>query len=211
MAEETPVLTIQERIKALKLAGSQPTPFLRAQTINNPPANGHGSVLEHSVIGNEPGAPPTQAPRSPSTGPSIALKSKVPPPLPTRKASNQQLAPSLPPRRPSVNSIESAASDTSRSTVSTSVGRPVPGRSSSSGESGNVHTVRAPRYDEAELPVLPPRREEEKSPKAPPRPKPTMLKSRDGLPPSLPSIESRHLFPLLDLYCPFGERQATSI
>lgn len=45
MAEETPVLTIQERIKALKLAGSQPTPFLRAQTINNPPANGHGSVL----------------------------------------------------------------------------------------------------------------------------------------------------------------------
>ncbi|GFG15828.1 isoform 2 of kyphoscoliosis peptidase [Aspergillus udagawae] len=183
MAEETPVLTIQERIKALKQAQeSRPSSF-RAKTINIPPVNGHGSVIERSVIGNEPAAPPTLASK-----PSITQKPKAPPPLPTRKASNQQLVPALPPRRPSVNSIESVASDTSRSTVSTGVGRPVPGRSSSSSESGNVRTVRAPRYDEAELPVLPPRREEAKSPEAPPRPKPTTTQSRGSLPPPLPSI-----------------------
>ncbi|RHZ60027.1 hypothetical protein CDV55_101580 [Aspergillus turcosus] len=176
MAEETQVehLTIQQRIAALKLQ-SQPTPFIRAKTINNPPVNGHGSVVERS-IGNEPAAVPTRP-----------QKPKAPPPLPTRKASNQQLAPALPPRRPSVNSIESAASDTSRSTVSTSSGRPAAGRSSSSSESENIRTVRAPRYDEADLPVLPPRREEVKSPKAPPRPKPT-TPSRGNLPPPLPSI-----------------------
>ncbi|KAF7154945.1 hypothetical protein CNMCM5623_003203 [Aspergillus felis] len=185
MAEEPPVLTIQERIKALKLAQAQesrPSSF-RAQTINNPPVNGHGSVIERSVIGNEPAALPTLAPR-----PLITQKPKAPPPLPTRKASNQQLAPALPPRRPSVNSIESAASDTSRSTVSTSAGRPVPGRSASSSESGNVRTVRAPRYDEAELPVLPPRRDEVKKTEAPPRPKPTTTQSKGSLPPPLPSI-----------------------
>ncbi|RHZ45649.1 uncharacterized protein CDV56_102877 [Aspergillus thermomutatus] len=199
--------TIQQRIAALEQAqagqidspappfvGSQPTPFasrppsFRAKTINNPPGNGHGSVIERSVIGNEPAAPPTPAPRPPSTTPSITQKPKAPPPLPTRKASNQQLAPALPPRRPSVNSIESAASDTSRSTVSTSAARPTAGRSSSSSGSGNVRTVRAPQYDEAELPVLPPRREDAKSPKAPPRPKPTTTQSRESPPPPLPSI-----------------------
>ncbi|KAF7121537.1 hypothetical protein CNMCM5793_009007 [Aspergillus hiratsukae] len=183
MAEEAPVLSIQQRIAALQ-GGSQQTPFaarplFRAKTTNNPPVNGHGSVIERSVIGNEP---------APAARPSITQKPKAPPPLPTRKASNQQLAPALPPRRPSVNSIESAASDTSRSTISTSSGRPAPGRSSSSRESENVRTVRAPRYDEAELPALPPRREDAKSPKAPPRPKPTTTQSRGSLPPPLPSI-----------------------
>lgn len=185
MAEENQVLStlsIQQRIAALKQA-SQPTPLIRNKTINNPPVNGHGSAVEPSAIGNEPAAAPTPAPR-----PSITQKAKAPPPLPTRKASNQQLAPALPPRRPSVNSIESAASDTSRSTVSTSAGRSAAGRSSSSSESENVRTVRAPRYDEAELPVLPPRREDAKSPKAPPRPKPTTTPSRGSLPPPLPSI-----------------------
>lgn len=190
MAEEAQVLSVRQRIEALKLAqqgsvASRPTSF-RSKTINNPPVNGHGSVVEHS-IGNEPAATPTPATGRSAT-PSITQKPKAPPPLPTRKASNQQLAPALPPRRPSVNSIESAASDTSRSTVSTSTGRSAAGRSSSSSESENVRTVRAPRYDEAELPALPPRREDAKCPKMPPRPKPTTTPSRGSLPPPLPSI-----------------------
>ncbi|EAW06706.1 uncharacterized protein ACLA_084010 [Aspergillus clavatus NRRL 1] len=202
MAEETQVLSIQQRIAALKQAqagesvdgsgsaivGSHPTPFtsrpasFRASTINNPPTNGYGSVVERSTIGNEPAGAPTPVPRSQSFG----QKPKAPPPLPTRKASYQQLAPALPPRRPSVNSIDSAASDTSRSTISTSTVRTT--ETCTSNGTGNGRTVRAPRYDEAKLPPLPPKRGDAKGPKTPQRPKSATMKSGDSLPPPLPSI-----------------------
>ncbi|KAG2416878.1 hypothetical protein HFD88_008095 [Aspergillus terreus] len=196
MAEETQVLTIQQRIAALNqaqaaqspdsaaspfLTSSKPTPLAsrpapRAQPANNHPVN--------TSANNEPEKPqPRPVPRAPSTAPISVQKPKVPPPLPAR-------APALPPRRPSElsrkNSLESVASDASRST-STSAGRTT-GTSSSSVASGASYGIRAPAWGEAELPALPPRRQDIKPP---PRPKTAATNSTRSVSQSRPPLPSR--------------------
>ncbi|KAF9893300.1 hypothetical protein FE257_011730 [Aspergillus nanangensis] len=196
MAEETQVLSIQQRIAALKQAqagqspDAAPSPFLkptplasrpaasRNQTVNNPPAYTYNT---NSTRGNEPDAfrPPP---------PSTTQKPKVPPPLPAR-------APTLPPRRPSElsrkNSLESVASDASRST-STSAGRTT-GTSVTSVGSGATKAIRAPAWGATELPSLPPRKQENnnKPAKPPPRPKPSPANSSRSVSQSRPPLPTR--------------------
>ncbi|KAL4863571.1 hypothetical protein BDV12DRAFT_177322 [Aspergillus spectabilis] len=206
MSEETQVLSIQDRIRALKQAqsvqsaegagspflGTQPTAFAlrpappQPNGASNPPPP---YQRQPSPVGRNPPAPgvaqrPT--PRSPSTDitPGTRQQPKVPPPLPARKSSSQ-LTPSLPPRRPSV---ESVASDASRSTSTTATSRgKSPGRKVTT--PGSV--VRAPAWGEAELPPLPPKRQNTQPAVSPVRPKPKTLGSSGRLPPPRPNLPPR--------------------
>ncbi|XHG04272.1 hypothetical protein AWENTII_007548 [Aspergillus wentii] len=227
VTEEPQVMSIQQRIAALNQSHvgrnpndndnvDEPPPYTRShpayapppppvsrpgttrnKTVNNPPSNAHGSVLDRSAIGNEPAAAPVdqrkvirpppipgvQTPDPPADATTNGVKKKAPPPLPSRKKSMPQLAPALPARRPSAGSVqrkisqESLASDTSFSTVST---RRTAGTSSTSVDSNNAgRSLRAPAWGTTDLPPLPPKREEKPAP--PPRPKSSGGKSVDSL------------------------------
>ncbi|KAL2819756.1 hypothetical protein BJX63DRAFT_360921 [Aspergillus granulosus] len=209
MSEETQVLSIQDRIRALKQAqngqgsegtgspflGTQPTAFaLRPSPPQPDGVSHHTPPLSHSdrpspVGRNTLAAAVAQRPppRSGETAPVARQQPKVPPPLPARKSSSQ-LAPSLPPRRPST---DSAASDASRSTT-TSTGRPTTG--SSAKAPGSI--VKAPPWGATTLPPLPPKREDTKpvvpsSRPTPSRPKTPTAKSSDLLPPPRPGLPPR--------------------
>src|SRR5689334_10241652 len=110
MAEEPQPQTIQQRIAALnqshvgRLPSSSPArPYAsRTKSVNNPPHELNGSVIDSKEIGNKPAStrqngvlpPPTRsvsAQNTPRNG------SRPPPPLPARKNSGQP-APALPPR-----------------------------------------------------------------------------------------------------------------
>ncbi|KAL6238225.1 hypothetical protein BDW75DRAFT_32243 [Aspergillus navahoensis] len=215
MAEETRILSIQDRIQALKQAqtstsegtgspfsGSQPTTFaLRPVPVPvpvpaPPQSNGVSSPLPpYSIQTPPPVKQVSPAPNVPqrvstpngvATAPSVSRQQpKKPPPLPARKSSSQ-LAPSLPPRRPSAASIDSVASDASRST-STSAGRPT--GATRAATPGPV--VKAPPWGAAELPPLPPKRTNTNAGPLPAvlpsRPKPTTLGSNGRLPPPPPT------------------------
>ncbi|KAL4898141.1 hypothetical protein BDV59DRAFT_662 [Aspergillus ambiguus] len=193
MAEETQVLTIQQRIAALNQAqaaqspDSAASPFLTSSKptplASRPAAPRTQTLNSSSPVENAPEKPQARpVPRPPPTAPINAQKPKVPPPLPAR-------APALPPRRPSEpsrkNSLESIASDASRST-STSAGRTT-ATSSSSVNSGATYGIRAPAWGDADLPPLPPKRQDIKPP---PRPKPATTNSTPSLP-SRPPLPSR--------------------
>ncbi|KAL4924221.1 uncharacterized protein BDV17DRAFT_221214 [Aspergillus undulatus] len=209
MSEEPQVLSIQDRIRALKqaqsgqspsseatgspLTGNQPTAFaLRpasAQSIgvsSTPPP-------PYSPTGNNTSAPGVQRPAPPpipQTQPAsneivsgTRQQPKRPPPLPARKSSSQQLnAPSLPPRRPSVDSV---ASDASRST-STSTARSIGSKATTPGS-----VVKAPAWGTTELPPLPPKRQSTAPAVSPSRPKLPTVKSNGRLPPPRPSLPPR--------------------
>ncbi|KAL4996070.1 hypothetical protein BDV10DRAFT_187438 [Aspergillus recurvatus] len=217
MAEETQILSIQDRIRALKqaqtstseetgspLSGSQPTAFALRQvpaSVSAPSQpNGVSSPLpSYSVQPPPPLAQESPAPNasqrvSTSNGtatapPGSRQQPKKPPPLPDRKSSSQ-LAPSLPPRRPSAASIDSVASDASRST-STSTGRSTVGTRATT--PGLV--VKAPPWGVGELPPLPPKRTNTNASTQPAglpsRPKPTTLASNGRLPPPRPTLPPR--------------------
>ncbi|KAL3452308.1 hypothetical protein BJX65DRAFT_177711 [Aspergillus insuetus] len=210
MSEETQVLSIQDRIRALKqaqngqgsegtgspLLGTQPTAFaLRpappqansvSQNTPPPPYNDRPSPVGRNTPAS--GVVQRPPPRSVSSeiAPSARQQPKVPPPLPARKSSSQ-LAPSLPPRRPSADSLPS---DVSRSTT-TSTERP---KTASSAKSpGSI--VKAPPWG-APLPPLPPKREDTKPaiPSSRPklsRPKTPTSKSNSLLPPPRPGLPAR--------------------
>ncbi|GCB20222.1 kyphoscoliosis peptidase [Aspergillus awamori] len=216
MAEEPQVMSIQQRIAALKQAqvgqssGTdtsepalvQPTlmpirpaapPRPKTFTTNNTndsynthAAGSNGSVYNRSSASND-AVPPRPVPR-PATAPAPPpVKHKTPPPLPARKPSDQQ-RPALPPRRPTQpshkGSLESMASDISRSTT-TSTGR----TSASSINTGPGRSL-PPAWGEAELPPLPPKRQ----PQPPPRPTPTTMRSSSSssrLSPPRPSLPLR--------------------
>ncbi|KAE8336835.1 hypothetical protein BDV24DRAFT_141142 [Aspergillus arachidicola] len=209
MAEETQVLSIQQRIAALNqaqvgqspqaaaspLLGAQPTPFAsrpapsRQQTINDPPVNSHDSLGDRLPDRNEPtGAQPKPVPRPP---PTPVQKPRAPPPLPARKASTES-APALPPRRPSgfsrKESRESLGSDVSHST-STSAGRATIA-STTSNNSDTIRSVRAPAWG-AKLPPLPPKRQDTKTVQPPPRPRPSPANSSRSLSQGRPSLPPR--------------------
>ncbi|KAL2830531.1 hypothetical protein BDW59DRAFT_141073 [Aspergillus cavernicola] len=199
MSDETQVLSIQDRIRALKqaqtgqssegtgspLLGTQPTAFaLRPAPPSPQPHNG---VSVSPVGRNTPvsGVPQRPAPRSASSDitPSTRQPPKIPPPLPARKSSSQ-LTPSLPSRRPSFDSV---ASNASRSTsTSTSAGK-------STGTKGTptVSVVKAPPWGVGELPPLPPKRQNTQPAVSPARPKTASSVSSGRLPPPRPSLPPR--------------------
>ncbi|RDW79054.1 uncharacterized protein DSM5745_05906 [Aspergillus mulundensis] len=217
MAEETQVLSIQDRIRALKQAqsqtqstdaegtspflGSQPTAFAlrpassHSNGVSTPPPP-YSSQPPPPPVGRKSPAlnnvPPRPAPRSVSTGgvsttPDSRQQPKKPPPLPARKSSSQQLAvPSLPPRRPSIDSI---ASDASRSTATST------GKSTGTGTATRASTpgsvVKAPPWGATELPPLPAKRQNTQPAVSPSKPKPTTLGSNGRLPPPRPVLPPR--------------------
>ncbi|KAL4773143.1 hypothetical protein BDW60DRAFT_28430 [Aspergillus nidulans var. acristatus] len=213
MAEETQVLSIQDRIRALKqaqtstseaagspLSGPQPTAFAlrpapassQSKGVSSPPPP--YSIRPPPSVGLQSPAP--NVPQRVSTPDGIATtppasrqQQKKPPPLPARKSSSQ-LAPSLPPRRASAASIDSVTSDTSRST-STSTGRPT--GSTRATTPGSV--VKAPPWGVGELPPLPPKRTSTNTSTqpvvSPSRPKPTTSGSNGRLPPPRPTLPPR--------------------
>ncbi|PYI11481.1 kyphoscoliosis peptidase [Aspergillus sclerotiicarbonarius CBS 121057] len=217
MAEEPQVMSIQQRIAALKQAQTgqsagteasepvlvQPTPMPirpaappRPKTFTTTPipnnntsnhaAGSNGSAYNHSSTSNN-AVPPRPVPR-PSTAPAPApAKYKTPPPLPARKPSDQQ-RPALPPRRPTQpsrkGSLESMASDISRSTT-TSAGRTTT-TSATSIDAGSGRSL-PPAWGEADLPPLPPKRQ----PQPPPRPPLTTKKSISRLSPPRPTLPLR--------------------
>ncbi|KAE8356998.1 hypothetical protein BDV28DRAFT_1096 [Aspergillus coremiiformis] len=208
MAEETQVLSIQQRIAALNqsqagpqsagssLLGAQPTPFVsrptpsRQQTINNPPVNAQNCTGNRLSDGNE--STDAQQKLTPRPPPTPGQRSKVPPPLPIRKASTES-APALPPRRPSGfsrrESRESLASDVSYST-STSAGRTTIA-STTSNDSGTIRSVRAPAWGETKLPPLPPKRQDTKTVQPLPRPKPSPANISRSLSHGRPTLPPR--------------------
>ncbi|TKX19201.1 hypothetical protein C1H76_8579 [Elsinoe australis] len=142
-------------------------------------------------IGNKPAAP---APK--------AHGGKPAPALPPRRPTNH--GPSLPPRRPSEDtSIASerqygqlTRQDSRESIASTRSGLSVAsnktGASTRTTSSGSVYTVRAPAFDPASLPPLPPKRNKEEAA----APTLTSTKSTPALPtrpalPQRPSVPSR--------------------
>ncbi|KAL4803831.1 hypothetical protein BDV18DRAFT_144521 [Aspergillus unguis] len=216
MAEETQVLSIQDRIRALKqaqaqgpsseatgspLLGNQPTAFAlrpassQLDDVSSPPPPYSDSPPVPPPVRNTPtpGVPKRPAARSGVAPPTSEInivpppgvrqqpKKPAPPPLPTRKSSSQ-LAPTLPPRRPSVDSV---ASDASRST-STSAGRSTSSKATTPGP-----VVKAPPWGATELPPLPPKRQTTQPTVLPSRPKPTTVGSNGRLPPPRPSLPSR--------------------
>lgn len=165
MAEEPRAQTIQERIAALnqsqvgRLPETPPARPLvpRNKTVNNPPHELNGSVIDIRVIGNKPAPirqngflpPPTAALEAQRNSPANN-GCKLPPPLPARKSS--QPAPALPPRRPSAQNERKVSSDSiwsnaSYSTISTT------GTTSTVDSKSRV--LVAPGWKETELPPLP--------------------------------------------------------
>ncbi|PYH96579.1 hypothetical protein BO71DRAFT_166433 [Aspergillus ellipticus CBS 707.79] len=214
MAEEPQVMSIQQRIAALKQAQTgqsgggteasepvliQPTslpvrpaaPPPRPKTFTTPiptdndhAAGSNGSVYYHPPPEYDTVPPKPVVPR-PATTPATA-KHKTPPPLPARKPSDQQ-RPALPPRRPTQpsrkGSIESMASDMSRSTT-TSAGRNTIASTTSIDSGGRSLP---PAWGEAQLPPLPPKRQ----PQLPSQPTPTSAKSNGNLSPPRPALPLR--------------------
>ncbi|KAL1987382.1 hypothetical protein VTN96DRAFT_4098 [Rasamsonia emersonii] len=177
MAEEPRPQSIQERIAALKQSqvgripnGASSVPVApslpprpaasTAKSINNPPHEVNGSVVNSKSVGNRQNgglSPPTITKTSPDA--TEANRSK-PPPLPARRTPSQPRPP-LPPRSPSVGlqrrpSSESTTSSTSFSTSSTSGTAKTADTRATSVETG-THPLRAPAWGETELPPLPPR------------------------------------------------------
>ncbi|KAL4882584.1 hypothetical protein BJY04DRAFT_37225 [Aspergillus karnatakaensis] len=204
MSDETQVLSIQDRIRALKQAqsgqgaegagspflGTQPTTFAlrpapsQPTVVSNlPPPYTPSPVARNSPVSG------VATPRSVSSDitPGTRQQQKVPPPLPARKSSSQ-LAPSLPPRRPSVDSV---ASDASRSTSATTTSTLSRGKSPGRRPTTPGSVVRAPAWGEAELPPLPPKRQPSQPTVSPVRPKPKTLTSNGRLPPPRPSLPPR--------------------
>ncbi|CRG84130.1 hypothetical protein PISL3812_01457 [Talaromyces islandicus] len=201
--------TIQERIAALNQSHVgrapdsapplRPPVVPRAKTVNNPPHEVNGSVVDNKAVGNKPapirqnGLLPPPLPKQPpqNNGPRVnGTRPPPPPPLPARKNSNQA-APALPPRRPSGlserrPSTESTASTTSYGTASTS-------GTANTTESRN--RVLAPAWGETELPPLPVRNKSEpNTPQLPQRPKTSAKFSLDNAQSKVKSfVKSPHL------------------
>ncbi|KAL1998952.1 hypothetical protein VTN02DRAFT_5283 [Thermoascus thermophilus] len=189
MAEEPQLQTIQQRIAALNSAqvGLNPNvpprpqpapkpPAVRHWTVNKPVHEANGSVADRASIGNESTGlrqellPPPVITRTGQKTPDNPDEN--PSPLPLRPKSSPR-SPALPPRRPSAQferrgSRESITSAASRSTTSTGTSR---------------DRLRAPPWEEAELPPLPPKREA-RSPA--PKPKPPPRASTSPVPPLPP-------------------------
>ncbi|PYI36770.1 hypothetical protein BP00DRAFT_3097 [Aspergillus indologenus CBS 114.80] len=214
MAEEPQVMSIQQRIAALKHAQAgqtggadaseptliQPTPLpIRPAAPPKPKTFSLPNIDEapgsngwtHDVNSETP--PPTYNESFPSPVsrpmPTPApARSKAPPPLPVRKPSDQQVQqrPALPPRRPT-NPSRKASRESMASDISRSTTTSIGRATITSVASSDSGTGRSlpPAWGEAELPPLPPKRQ----PQLPSRPSATSVKSNSSL--SVPQLPAR--------------------
>lgn len=167
--EDPPVLSFKERIAKFNQAKdsvpspAQPVPAVQprprpvrpapiaSKTVNNPPSNGHGSVLDRSGMGNEPDEDENRVGRSGSVPANTSQNGAKPtPPLPSRKT------PPVLPRRQSADpslrrgSVESTASESTTLSTKT-MPPPLPSRPQSRASRNENLTVPVP------VPAPPPR------------------------------------------------------
>ncbi|RAL12980.1 uncharacterized protein BO97DRAFT_405198 [Aspergillus homomorphus CBS 101889] len=213
MADESQVMSIKQRIAALKHAQAgqtggaeaseptliQPTPSPirpaappKPRTFNlcndNDAAGSNGWTHNQSPPPTYDESFPRPIVPRPSPTPAPA-KFKSPPPLPVRKPSDQQAVqqrPALPPRRPT-NPSRKVSRESMASDISrsttTSTGRATI-TSVASSDSGTGRSL-PPAWGEVELPPLPPKRQAQ----LPSRPSATSMKSNSSL--SVPRLPAR--------------------
>jgi len=140
-------------------------PAYSRQTINNPPllSNAPTSARQlgnQPMIGNE------------SPKPIAKVSPALPPRLPPRIASTPKPSPALPPRKASELSVRRRESSESISTIASGISTlslgstKTNGTYHSNGSTGTLYQVRAPAFDPAKLPPLPPKRASEDSGKS---------------------------------------------
>ncbi|KAF9693023.1 hypothetical protein EKO04_009275 [Ascochyta lentis] len=128
---------------------AQRPPQYRTQTVNNPPLLDNAPASTHR-IGNQPQLE-KPAPR---------VSPALPPRPPPRTASQQ--SPALPPRKSSDRSVTRRESSESISTIASGVSTLSLGSVKTNASNGStLYQVRAPAYDPAKLPPLPPKKQEE--------------------------------------------------
>lgn len=128
---------------------AQRPPQLRNQTVNNPPLLDNAIASTHR-IGNQPQI------EKPAPRISPAL-----PPRPPPRTTSQQ-SPALPPRKSSDRNVTRRESSESISTIASGISTLSLGSVNTNGSNGStLYQVRAPAYDPAKLPPLPPKKQEE--------------------------------------------------
>ncbi|KAJ4376289.1 enhancer of mRNA decapping [Neocucurbitaria cava] len=154
---------------------SRPPAYQRQQTVNNPPILSNAPTTARQ-LGNQPIAV-DDSPR---------LSPALPPRLPPRTSTTPRHVPALPPRKSSENSVRRRESSESISTIASgistlSLGSVKTNGTGHSNGNGSLYQVRAPAYDPAKLPPLPPK----KAPEDPKQSKATlnaMRSKRDHVP-----------------------------
>jgi hypothetical protein len=136
--------------------GSRPPAYQRQQTVNNPPVLSNAPTSARQ-LGNQPEI---------INEPSPKISPALPPRPPPRNATPRQ-TPSLPPRKASEASVRRRESSESISTIASGISTlslgsvKTNGTNHSTGSNGTLYQVRAPAFDPAKLPPLPPKREPE--------------------------------------------------
>jgi hypothetical protein len=131
----------------------------RQQTVNNPPIYSNAPTSSRH-LGNQPN---DEAPPPPKLSPAL------PPRPPPRSSAKQSPAlparssPALPPRKVSAHSMSRRDSNESISTIASGISAYSLGSAASNGD--QLYTIRAPAYDPAKLPALPPKTKTTEAPK----------------------------------------------
>jgi hypothetical protein len=135
--------------------GSRPPAYQRQQTVNNPPVLSNAPTSARQ-LGNQPDV----VNESPKISPAL-------PPRPPPRSGTPRQTPTLPPRVASESSVRRRESSESISTIASGISTlslgsvKTNGTSHSAGSNGTLYQVRAPAFDPAKLPPLPPKREPE--------------------------------------------------
>ncbi|KAI9833256.1 MAG: hypothetical protein M1826_000169 [Phylliscum demangeonii] len=191
----------EPRLSTTTTTTTRPPNDLRRKTTNNPPLQNHGpaSAQRTGNLPNGSGAasilPPSSPPITARPPSRLANKPSLPPRLPPRTQAARPV-PVLPPRKPSDHGMEPKRSDepwssdgasSSRSRSANPVAATGPTTSSrSSSVDLSANRVRAPAYDPATLPPLPPKRHPSPRPQAEPSVKETSNPTARRLPPRVP-------------------------
>jgi hypothetical protein len=132
---------------------SRPPAYQRQQTVNNPPILSNAPTSTRH-IGNQP---IDAKPNTPDLSPAL------PPRPPPRTTTTPRQTPALPPRKASESGVRRRESTESISTVASgistlSLGSVKTNGTGHSNGNGTLYQVRAPAYDPAKLPPLPPKK-----------------------------------------------------
>jgi len=150
---------------------ARPNAYNRAASTNNPPLADHGDHVSNRAIGNQPevfhpdkasanGMDGISRPALPARTPTQSSQASLGPKLPARTTTAP--SPALPPRRPSEMTLSRKASNDSVSSMGTthsSISMRSNGTSMTS--RSERYAVRAPEFNPAALPPLPPKRTKE--------------------------------------------------
>ncbi|CAE7033292.1 hypothetical protein CFE70_004788 [Pyrenophora teres f. teres 0-1] len=132
-------------------------PAYPRQTVNNPPVLSNAATSARQ-LGNQPMI------GSESPKPVAKLSPALPPRPPPRTSGTPKPSPALPPRKASETSVRRRESSESISTVASGISTlslgsvKTNGTYHSNGSTGTLYQVRAPAFDAAKLPPLPPKR-----------------------------------------------------